>query len=248
MTGIFYFSSTGNSLYIAKKIKEEIDGKIIYIPDYNGNGSEFTDIIIVTPVYSFGLPVHTYDFLINLNNISKINIVLNYGGMCGGADYFIYSLAKENNKNIYGIYKFKMPENYTLTLSTPKFYNESLLKKSDSEIKKIIAEIKANNKTELKKSITLQNTHYKNKSNWHMIADDYSVTEDCIKCGKCIAICPADNISFENGKIIFSDKCVACLGCYHRCPQKAILYKNRKKKNRYINPYINETDIGKNFE
>ena len=29
MNGIFYFSSTGNSLYIAKQIKEKLDGEII---------------------------------------------------------------------------------------------------------------------------------------------------------------------------------------------------------------------------
>jgi len=37
---------------------------------------------------------------------------------------------------------------------------------------------------------------------------------------------------------ISKDKCVACLGCYHRCPSKAIEYKNKKKKFRYINQRV----------
>ena len=86
MNGIFYFSSTGNSLYLAKKIQSELNGNVIYIPNYKGNGSEYDRIIIVSPVYSFGLPVHTYDFLLNINEKSKIYVVLNYGGMAGGAD------------------------------------------------------------------------------------------------------------------------------------------------------------------
>ena len=45
----------------------------------------------------------------------------------------------------------------------------------------------------------------------------------------------------------FADRCVACLGCYHRCPQKAIVYKNRKKKDRYLNPNIRESEIGQNL-
>ena len=49
----------------------------------------------------------------------------------------------------------------------------------------------------------------------------------------------------NGGKIVFADKCVACLGCYHRCPKKAIVYKGKKKKDRYINPNVNENDIGK---
>lgn len=32
--GILYFSSTGNSLYISKKIKEKLGGEIKYIPNY----------------------------------------------------------------------------------------------------------------------------------------------------------------------------------------------------------------------
>ena len=53
MIGILYFSSTGNSLYIAQKIQDQMGGQIKYIPNYNGNGSEFEKIILVTPIYSF---------------------------------------------------------------------------------------------------------------------------------------------------------------------------------------------------
>lgn len=122
MNGIFYFSSTGNSLYLSKRIKSKLGGKIIYIPNYQGDASEFEKIIVVSPIYSFGLPVHTYNFLLNVNSNSKIYVVLNYGGMAGGADVFTYNYAKENNKNILGVFKMLMPENYTLTFSTPSIY------------------------------------------------------------------------------------------------------------------------------
>ena len=68
-----------------------------------------------------------------------------------------------------------------------------------------------------------------------------------MQCGKCVRLCPVQNISLENGRICFADRCVACLGCYHRCPQKAIVYKNRKKKDRYLNPNIRESEIGQNL-
>ena len=61
MNGILYFSSTGNSLNIAKKLKERLGGKIVYIPKYQGNGSEFEKIFLVTPIYSYGMPKHVYD-------------------------------------------------------------------------------------------------------------------------------------------------------------------------------------------
>lgn len=247
MTGIFYFSSTGNSLYIAQKINGEINGKILYIPNYKGNGSEFSRIIIVSPIYSFGLPVHTYNLISSLAENIKTYIVLNYGGMVGGADVFAYNLAKGYNLNICGVYTIKMPENFTLTFSTPKFYSNTALKKAPKKISKIIDEIKSDKIFIPKQHKNKESVYNKNKGNWHLIAKDFSVSDNCIKCGKCVNLCPADNIVLNNGKIVFLDNCVACLGCYHRCPQKAILYKNRKKKDRYINPFIDEEMIGKNL-
>jgi flavodoxin len=63
MTGIFYFSATGNSLYVAQCLQSVFGGSIRYIPNYEGNGEEYDRIIIVSPIYSFGLPVHVYDFI-----------------------------------------------------------------------------------------------------------------------------------------------------------------------------------------
>ena len=90
MIGILYFSSTGNSLYIAQKIQDQMGGQIKYIPNYNGNGSEFEKIILVTPIYSFGMPTFVYDIIPRLNKATELIIIQNYGGMVGGADYYIY--------------------------------------------------------------------------------------------------------------------------------------------------------------
>ena len=115
------------------------------------------------------------------------------------------------------------------------------------QIDDIILKIKQNGVFIPKKAKTNEKIYFTNKSNWHLVANDFSVKENCVKCGKCVENCPANNISFENEEITFKDNCVACLGCYHRCPQKAIVYKHRNKKGRYINPFINENEIGMNF-
>ena len=245
MNGIFYFSSTGNSLYIAKRVKDALDGEIIYIPKYQGDGSEFDKIIIVSPIYSYGLPAHTYDFLLNINNTISTYIILNYGGITGGADWFAYNLAKEHDKNILGVYTMKMPENFTLTFTVPSFYCNSTLKKAPKAVDKIIAKIASGEISAPKKAKTKEKKYYTNKSNWHHLADDFSASENCIGCRKCVDVCPVGNIALENGVIKFADKCVACLGCYHRCPQKAIIYKGRNKNYRYFNPNVDENELGK---
>lgn len=130
MIGILYFSSTGNSLYIAQRIQNRIGGQLKYIPNYEGNGNEFDKIILVTPIYSYGMPTFVYDIIPKLNKQKELFVIQNYGGIVGGADYFIYQYAKQHKLNIKAVYILKMPENFTLTFTVPKFYIKHTLKKS----------------------------------------------------------------------------------------------------------------------
>lgn len=247
MNGILYFSSTGNSLFIAQKVKDSLGGEVKYIPNYHGNGSEYDRLFIVTPIYSYGMPTFICELFERLDKTKEIIVIQNYGGMVGGADYLLLKYGQRLGLNIKAVYTMKMPENFTLTFSVPKFYLNSTLKKADGRIKKIISRIKNLDYHLPKKCKTKEKTYLKNKSNWHKIGERFSVDENCIKCQKCIAVCPVKNISMKDGNICFSDKCVACLGCYHRCPKKAIIYLNKHKKSRYINPKIDENLIGKDF-
>ena len=147
--------------------------------------------------------------------------------------------------HIKGVFAVKMVENFTLTFSTPAFYNKLMLRAVPDQLERIIASIGRNEDSLPKEKKTKRLEHETNKSNWHLIARDFSVTEDCIQCGKCVKLCPSNNISLKEGKIEFGDSCVACLGCYHRCPEKAIRYKNRKKRDRYFHPEVRESDLGK---
>lgn len=247
MIGILYFSSTGNTLYIAQKIQSRIGGSIKYIPNYKGDGSEFEKIILVTPIYSYGMPTFVYDIIPKLKKTKELIVIQNYGGMVGGADYFMYQYADEHGLNIKAVYVLKMPENFTLTFTVPKFYINRILKSADKRIDNLIDRMISGDYRVPKKCKIKINTYLTNKSNWHLIGENFSTTDACIKCGKCVSICPADNIFLEGGKIAFSNKCVACLGCYHRCPQKAIVYKGKNKRYRYINPNVSETHIGKDI-
>lgn len=245
MNGIFYFSATGNSLFIAKEIEKALGGEVIYIPKYSGNIEQFEKIIIVSPVYSFGLPVHVFNFISTLPKNKLLYIVLNFGGMVFGADGLAYEHAKKSGLDIKAVYTVKMPENYTLDFTVPLAYQQKILKKAPDLVSKVIEKIRNGEENSPKTKAKFAEIYYKNKGNWHKIADDYSVNENCVLCGKCVELCPSGNISVKDGKVEFSDECVACLGCYHRCSEKAIVYKNKKKDYRYINPHINEEDLGK---
>lgn len=243
MVGVFYFSSTGNSLYIAKRISSHFQTTAHYIPTFKGD-LDYDKIIIVSPIYYFGLPVPVYEFLVGLPSTASVTVVLNYGGMVGAAGYYAYKVGVDHGVNIQAVFSVKMPENFTLFFSTPQFYNRLVLKSCEKKIDKIIERIQANEQVIPKQKKIKQETIEDRKAKWHLLAKNFSVKETCTTCKKCIGVCPVQNITLKDEKIIFLDKCIACLSCYHRCPQKAIVYKNRTKKDRYINPKINESEIG----
>jgi len=246
MNGIFYFSSTGNSLFIAEQIKAELGGEIRYIPKFAGDVNLYDKIIIVSPIHSFGLPTLVYDFIANMKSSRPIYIVLNHGGMEAYAPYFAYQLCKEAGLNIRSVQAMMMPEIYTLTFSLPRFFINLALRKAPKRVKPIIAAIRDDKEIIIPKPKKDKWTpkHLENRKIWHKLANDFRITDKCNNCQKCIRICPAGNIRYENGNIVFGDKCVACLSCYHRCPEKAVVYLNKRKKDRYVNPYIQEKNIG----
>jgi len=246
MNGIFYFSSTGNSLFIAEQIKAELGGEIRYIPKFTGDVNVYDKIIIVSPIHSFGLPTLVYDFIANMKSSRPIYIVLNHGGMEAYAPYFAYQLCKEAGLNIRSVQAMMMPEIYTLTFSLPRFFINLALRKAPKRVKPIIAAIRDDKEIIIPKPKKDKWTpkHLENRKIWHKLANDFRITDKCNNCQKCIRICPAGNIRYENGNIVFGDKCVACLSCYHRCPEKAVVYLNKRKKDRYVNPYIQEKNIG----
>ena len=50
----------------------------------------------------------------------------------------------------------------------------------------------------------------------------YTVNADCIRCGICAKVCPANNITVTDRGVHFSDHCEVCYACLHNCPKSAI--------------------------
>lgn len=49
----------------------------------------------------------------------------------------------------------------------------------------------------------------------------------CVGCGKCVAVCPMDNVSLDASKCpSWGLDCAFCTACYHVCPRHAIEWKN----------------------
>ncbi len=64
--------------------------------------------------------------------------------------------------------------------------------------------------------------------------------ETCKRCGWCVQHCPVQNIEMTKDGIKFLDKCMLCMRCYSFCPEHAIqstaATKNVKRYRRYAGP------------
>lgn len=63
------------------------------------------------------------------------------------------------------------------------------------------------------------------------------LSDKCVKCGKCVSVCPSGCISPEQ-KALDNERCVRCLKCTAVCPVKAVSFKNGKppRQNGHVPP------------
>jgi ferredoxin/flavodoxin len=254
---VFFFSGTGNSFDIALKIKERIknaDVKNIALVKDMPPLDNYKKIGLIFPIYGFTMPNIVSKFISRLSRNSNAYYfcIVTLGGLELGGKYRIYEAFNKAGIGLDYISHVFMPENYIIFSMVP---GDNLIKKmlqdSIKKVEEISSDIQNNKKLKAKKSIfynLVKNISQEETKKWPLMAKDFTINENCIKCEKCIRVCPADNIKIFKDKIIFDEKCELCLACMHSCPKEAINYGEKTiKKKRYMNPNINIEEMKKYF-
>lgn len=256
MSTIFYFTSTGNCLKIAKDISRDIN-----IPSCNVTSIakslpiasllKPTGIVgFVFPVYYAGMPLIVKDFLeqIDLTNANYTFVVAAYAKTTGNAGCLHQTKAILSQKNVKlnsGFY-IKTVDNFILwTWDVPSMEKQQKMHiKAGSRSKRISNSItdKAahfdHSPTEYIAPLLYGYGHF--IKNARASGKYFHIGVKCNGCGTCVKVCPTNNIKLDNGKPKwYGNQCERCLACLHLCPNKAINYRNAtKNKGRYKNPFI----------
>ncbi|TFG01422.1 MAG: 4Fe-4S ferredoxin [Promethearchaeota archaeon] len=254
MQSIYYFSGTGNSLYIAKKLAENLDDcELIPVAKAwkeDDLTSKSEKIGLVFPLYYYGLPAIVYDFLdkFDLNSTEYIYAIVTSGaGGSGAALSQVKKLLKKQSKTLNAGFSIKMPANYIPLYDVPSEEKRlNTFEKSEEKLDKCLEIIKAEEnkiKREPAKLIgKVANLYFRKKVNRKdkkLFAD-----EKCNSCEICEKICPVNNINMVDGKPQWQHHCQLCLACLHFCPQEAIQYgKRTSKRRRYHHPQIKINEI-----
>ncbi|MBQ2974462.1 MAG: EFR1 family ferrodoxin [Clostridia bacterium] len=244
---IFYFSATGNSCHVAKRIADATGDRIISVTEclkkgaFDFNAKDGETIGFITPVYNFGLPVTVIDFInrLNLNHRGYVFTLVTFGGFSGGASKMIKALLKEKGIKTDAQYSVRMPDTWTpvYDLSDKEKICETNRKadiKIDGIIKKISKKVNGNFDS---RRIPFGDKFYGGYEEMRKTST-LSVSSNCIGCGLCAEQCPVNAIEIRNGKPVWvKDKCAMCLGCLHHCPSFAI---QRGEKTRIHGQYTHE--------
>lgn len=241
---IFYFSGTGNSKWIAKKIAEMISDKAYDISKLN-EIPEITNesqIGLIFPIYAWGIPEPMIVFVKKLKKTKAFTFGISTCGSEAG------NALKQLSK-IYlldSCYSIIMPSNYIIGEDIED--KATTLKKI--EIAKKSLEIISNEIRQRKpiynvnegKFATLKSTIINKGFNKFAKTTKpfYVKKEQCNGCGLCAKICPASTITIIDGYPVWNKKCYQCLRCINYCPQSAIQYgKKTESRGRYnIEKYL----------
>ena len=254
---IFVFSGTGNSLWAAKKISEELENcEIVSM----GCHKEYTltdeyDVIgFVYPTYNRGVParvqafVSQFDFQNNKNAYFFAVATCGSVERAGNATVQLRNLMKRKGIMLSYAEKLDMFSNYIIMFNMHDTVEEET-RQSARDLEPIIGNIK-------KRTVDLTTPRIKPfqqlmyKGVMHFIHDmdkHFNVSDTCTHCGICQKVCPVNNIDFgQDKKLYFKHHCEQCLACIQHCPAKAINYKDKtKNRKRYTHPDIPWKELAK---
>jgi CBS domain containing-hemolysin-like protein len=123
---ILYFSGTGNSKYVAKRIADALGDALVNLNDRIKSGDTSSvetgeRVIIVTPTYAWRIPRVVRDWLLKteLRGAKQVWFVMTCGSEIGNADKYNRELCAEKAISCMGTAQIVMPENYIAMFSAP---------------------------------------------------------------------------------------------------------------------------------
>lgn len=262
---IFYFTGTGNSLYVAKRIAAYNYDTVVNISSVVNSAYhsyEYTlrdnePIGFVFPTYAWNAPSIVFEFIKHLKftnyQDNYIFAVTTMGENTGDIKKYIGNALSNVGLELNSAFSIVMPNNYVIMGDV---YTQEKAEHILFEAEPIIDHIcdvvarREDGVFEVKKaplSGLLTGVVNPLFSKFGTTTESFYANDNCIGCGLCEQVCNSQTIKV-NGKPSWGGHCTQCLACFHLCPTMAIQYGNKtENKGRYRNPYIAVDELKNNF-
>ena len=233
---ILYFSGTGNSRHVAKRMAAELDDQLL---DLNERiKAEDTspvetgeDLVVVTPTYAWRIPRLVRDWLLKtrMAGAEQVWFVMTCGSEIGSAAGYNRALCQAKGLACMGTVQIVMPENYIAMFHAPEVEEaRQIVSRAEPAIDAAIAAVRAgrafaptrNNLYDRFMSGPVNPAFY----SFFVKAKAFRAGDGCTGCGRCAKLCPMNNITLRVGKPVWGDRCTHCMACICYCPAEAIEY------------------------
>ncbi len=232
---ISYFTSTGNTLWLALKAKEQMEAaghavKLFEIvKEADAFASEESDMMgFLYPVWGSNPPDPMVDYLNNMpEGNAKIFFVGNCCAFTGDTGLRWKKILGRKGYDVFYLDHVIMPTNINIPYLPENAIKKvpmgeelkRILSRAEEKIKKAcLAILSGEKKIEGRGLISRVGGFMQRSTYW--TADWYKSRffvdkEKCVKCGLCYRVCPTENISrSEEGEISFDGyKCILCVKC-----------------------------------
>ncbi len=233
---VLYFSGTGNSKYVAKRIADALGDTLLCMNERIKAGDASAvgcgeRLVIVTPTYAWRIPRIVRDWLLKTDfpGAKRAWFVMTCGSEIGNAAGFNHELCQAKCLAYEGTAQIIMPENYIAMFNAPQADEaRAIVAKAEPDIKRAIAAIAADQAVAPPRR-SLIDRFMSSAVNLlfyplFVKSSAFTVNSKCVGCGQCVSLCPMNNIALKNGKPSWGKDCTHCMACICYCPTEAIEY------------------------
>ncbi len=272
-TEIYYFSGTGNSLYIARELQKLIPETelmpIAAMLKSENIKTNTTNVGLVFPCHGLTVPIPVIEFLKRVNGKSSgyFFAVVTRGGSVFRGFPVIDKILNKQGKSLNATFVVDMGQ------SDPKLKSYTVPTKE--ELKEMEPNIRQ--KLEVIKNTVIHHENYQDDISGltfsrfgllnnmlerfipflvHYIAPKvkkyFYADSKCTGCGTCKQVCPSQKITMEGQKPLWRHNvdCYFCYACLNFCPVKAVQIYSKiwmksytSENGRYPHPYATVDDI-----
>lgn len=247
---IYYFSTTGNSLALARKLGEATKDKVCSLTRTKGKSLEGPALGLVFPVYYGDVPANVADFVRNHDfpEGAYVYALATCGTTWGRSFRTLQQLLEKKGCRLAWSRAVPLIANSTICSRSHIGYDLKKLEKEDPVVREAAEAVEKRMEDHSQEQDSLMAGLFdtwlgRKLGEWYL---GVQVAPDrCVRCGECVRLCPVENIQLGEKSAVMGNHCLHCLACLHGCPHQAITVRGRVvlKEDQYRHPGVTVKEL-----